>query len=554
MAKTITITSRSTPGSFAGTPVVGVGTLPAGTYYYKIIAISAINGGIRSAPSAEISVVLSATGSVNLSWAAVASSYYMVWRTTVSGDYVHKTISGVGASYKCKMLRTAHNAVSSSTTTMTDNGSVLTTNVTQGIIHYEYYDYEIPAVNISGGDAADPFSMKYLYDQDVALGWGYITRAGDSFTGYTYTIKCLIYAHSACYWVDKDGRSTWIVLGGINFTSDSTIILGWESTNEEWLYGVRIIKPVHTGYYALPQITFAGTTSLYGCTFDHINTEYQGYIVPLNYDYSLQCGASSLAFSGNYIIKGCKFIGPAYSTTFTGGGVFLVERCDFSAGSRTFSLLGGDFSTGQFKDIYVKDGGTGINYERSIQTYATFVGGLVKAGLRSVQLAYAGADLTLVDTIFDEAKIQFYQGLTYTGAGATLHYQNRIDITVLDDVNVPIENVSVTMKNVNSVVQFSVLTDALGAISQQRVEAYKYYPADNTVHTVTAAEKTNYNPFILTISKAGYETYTEKVTISSQVTKSVTLKTSLKMRRGLQGEVYLAENPSEGSRTKIIQV
>jgi len=437
---------------------------------------------------------------------------------------------------------------------MTDNGSVLTTNVGQSITHYEYYDYAIPLVNIAGGDAADPFSMQYLYEQDVALGWGYITRTGDSFTGYIYTIKCLITNSSASYWVDRDGRSTWIVLGGLSFTSTSTIILGWESTNEEWIYGVRIIKPVHTGYSALPPITFAGATSLYGCTFDHVNTEYQGYIIPLSYDYSVQCGSSSLSFIGNYTIKGCRFIGPTYSTSFTGGGAFLVERCDFSAGSRTFSLAGGDFSTGQFKDVYVKDDTTALNFEKTTQTYATFVGGLLKAGARTVQLAYAGADLTLVDTIFDEAKIQFYAGFTYTGAGATLHYQNRIDITVLDDVNVPIENVLVKMKNVNDVVQFSVLTNASGAISQQRVEAYKYYPADNTVHIATPAEKTNYNPFILTISKAGYETYTEKVTISSQVTKSITLKTALKMRRGLQGEVYLAENPSVGSSAKILKV
>src|SRR6266536_2992662 len=96
MARTITVKTLATPTGFAATPSTG-GTLPAGTYYYKMIAVfgntSTLSSSMqyRSAPCAEISVTVVANGKVDLSWGVViGATGYIVWRSKVSGDYRQK--------------------------------------------------------------------------------------------------------------------------------------------------------------------------------------------------------------------------------------------------------------------------------------------------------------------------------------------------------------------------------------------------------------------------------------------------------------------------------
>jgi len=95
------------------------------------------------------------------------------------------------------------------------------------------------------------------------------------------------------------------------------------------------------------------------------------------------------------------------------------------------------------------------------------------------------------------------------------------------------------------------ITDGLGTVvfngTQTEAEILKVWQELQGVET-------SYSPFTIEISKSGYETYTEIIDITSKMLKSITLKTALKMRRGLQGEVYLADNPSVGSSAKILKV
>jgi regulation of enolase protein 1 (concanavalin A-like superfamily) len=74
------------------------GTLPAGTHYFKVVAVLPIDGDtITSAASVETAAAVSANGAVSLSWAAVAGAeHYRIYKGTSSnGQNVYvKTADG----------------------------------------------------------------------------------------------------------------------------------------------------------------------------------------------------------------------------------------------------------------------------------------------------------------------------------------------------------------------------------------------------------------------------------------------------------------------------
>ena len=534
MARVATLSTLATPTGFGGVESATAGNLPARTYYYKIIALYGGGSGPssstqkRSAPSSEINVVnTTANKSIDLSWNAVSGATgYIVWRTLVSGDYENAYKPG-GNKFNCKALRTTYSVYSTTGTTLNDNASSTgiqqATATYQSLYHYMYLDFAVPRINISGGDVTDSFSMEYLYQQDLSNGWGVITRTGDVMIGYTYEVKAHIYASSAIYWKEEYYPNTWILWAGFySSNSGSTVLLGYESATEEWAYGVRFIILGHFGYYSFPNSQFSGNSSLYDCSFHIRNHSYEGYTLPVqaNSMYGMQAGGMSIGFSHNYTLKGCRFKGAPWSTRFDGGGTFLVERCDLSIGGRTFALGGGDFSTGEFKDVYIKDNSQGINCERRT---ATLRGGKVIAGTYTIFIAFGDAYLTLVGVDFDDTKIYWYQGQSVS-PGAKLDVKEEFDITVLNPDGTAISGATVTVKNKDDTEQFSLSTDANGEITSQDVLRLFCTPANNTNHAITADEKTNYNPFTLEIKKAGYKTYKNEFTIDSSIDWTIALQ------------------------------
>lgn len=86
----------SAPGAPTGTPSISGGHIPDGTYFYKITAYNASGetlGGTESAK--QVINGGSNYGSVALSWSSVSgATSYIVYRTTVSGQYVTTTYIG----------------------------------------------------------------------------------------------------------------------------------------------------------------------------------------------------------------------------------------------------------------------------------------------------------------------------------------------------------------------------------------------------------------------------------------------------------------------------
>lgn len=79
------------------TPVAtsGGGTLPAGTYYYKVTALDSYG---ETTGSVEASATLGATGHINLTWSSPPATGFNVYRSSTSGTE-HLLASTASASY-----------------------------------------------------------------------------------------------------------------------------------------------------------------------------------------------------------------------------------------------------------------------------------------------------------------------------------------------------------------------------------------------------------------------------------------------------------------------
>ncbi len=82
----------ATPAGVAAQAAIGAGTLPAGTYFYKVNARTAAGqtSKANSAPSVEVSATLPSAGAVTLSWTPVAgASDYVVYGRTSGGENMY---------------------------------------------------------------------------------------------------------------------------------------------------------------------------------------------------------------------------------------------------------------------------------------------------------------------------------------------------------------------------------------------------------------------------------------------------------------------------------
>ena len=78
------------------------GSLPADTYYFKVVAVMSTGGASAlSAPSTEVAVTTGSSGSVAMSWPAVsgADSYRVYRGTSSNGQSVYTPVSGTSFTY-----------------------------------------------------------------------------------------------------------------------------------------------------------------------------------------------------------------------------------------------------------------------------------------------------------------------------------------------------------------------------------------------------------------------------------------------------------------------
>jgi lysophospholipase L1-like esterase len=153
------------PTGFTATPVTGTGTLPAGTYYYQIATRGTFGS---SAPSTEVSVTLSATGSISFAWNPVGGmTGYIIWgRGTGNGGKTgYCFISGPGTAQT-----TALNVATDTGAALTA-GTMQTTDTTASNTQTTATRAKIARVNASIHRLADKYGLPVVDQYSSLVDW-----------------------------------------------------------------------------------------------------------------------------------------------------------------------------------------------------------------------------------------------------------------------------------------------------------------------------------------------------------------------------------------------
>ena len=138
----------------------------------------------------------------------------------------------------------------------------------------------------------------------------------------------------------------------------------------------------------------------------------------------------------------------------------------------------------------------------------------------------------------------FLSGSYYTNPWNVQEYYT-VNVKVLDENGSPISGATVTMVDNTSTQSFSVTTDANGDIATQNVLRMHAYYSSGLVCNVK-------NPYVITISKTGYETYTSDITVESKTAETITLKTAHRQLLTLDGDVISLQQPELGTNSESL--
>jgi hypothetical protein len=140
------------------------------------------------------------------------------------------------------------------------------------------------------------------------------------------------------------------------------------------------------------------------------------------------------------------------------------------------------------------------------------------------------------------------------GAGRwSLKEKYSFDLTVVDDNGVAISGATVVIKDANDVVLFTATTGVTGAITQQ-VLISKEFHFDPINNPSTGISENVYTTCNFTVSKDGYETYTCEGATIEKTDLIVSLKNVVPVRKTVDGRLLLANQPSKGSSSGLIEI
>jgi len=127
-------------------------------------------------------------------------------------------------------------------------------------------------------------------------------------------------------------------------------------------------------------------------------------------------------------------------------------------------------------------------------------------------------------------------------------------LTVLDINGDPVNGATVTLTDSKSTV-YSLTTDSNGETTSTDIKTSQtFFDPINASDTNYNYTKESFNPFTLTISKTGYETYTSEINIISKFYPTITLKSTVPIRQTIDGKLLLANQPETGSSAKLLEM
>lgn len=526
MAITVNRTAPlAAPGSPSAATGTASGTLTNGkTYYYKIAAITAADG-LQGVPTSEVSATANANGSINLSWSSVPGAYaYMVWRTPTSGDYSVGYFSGGNYTSDQGMmfLRNGNlyfaNFYTTTGTSLTDIGT--TTERASGYGYYRVWHnrqlrpYGSGQIQVSGGTSGDEANFEDIYSDAVANGYDTTTFQKLWSTEGHKTYLCYDQIDIQGYWIDFD--CTIYLTEPITTDGDTNPKrFGQLHINGFGYAGVTFILINPCGRQESQGFSLKATV-LYGCCL----LRDFGASYPQNDDYVSGNWAHTSVMN---VYQGTEAIDSVLEDN--GQGTYLrdttgivLRRARLTRNQRGFNMYV-DQSLNTF-DV--------VNVDTSIYV-TTGLGGTLRGctiGINANAHRFfnvTGVSRSLVDCIFPNG-----DGLPASASNGGTAINNEIflkwsfDLLVTDKEGNPIQSAAVTLDSSQNN-RISLTTGATGETATQELTEARYY---GDVASSNFSNTENHTPYVLTISKQGYQTYRTILAIEQTTSLVVRLNRS----------------------------
>lgn len=487
MAKSAIFTDILPPQSCTLSLVSGGSLKSNTTYYYKIIAvmnthktINYVFGTGQSLPSMEFSI----TTTTNDKSVQFVFPYqkgivgaWRIYRSEISGSYItYPSTSGCISTFPNDEDHNVANIV-----TFIDTGTAVSSN---NIFYEKSHGY----IQLSG-NSTDIWSIEYLYQLDVANGWGVILRDGLN----NYSICTHLLGYSGMLWEDKlktlnfyDGFSN---LTNTAFTFGQKLIDG---NGTHYIKGCNII--IRTNY--LSNFVFA-TLYSYSTTWKY--ESYEG----INY--------ASISFSIGVIRDAVISVLRSFTplTTQTEFKNVMYVSCDSAFGS----------GLGTYDNVMMIEGSrafqmaAGTMYCKNMSLYNMYQYGAVL--LVGKNIICNLVNISLYNSLIGKCLVD--------STGSIIYDKFSYNLEISSQNGSVIVGANVKIYDIDSVLIVDEITDLYGKIDEQEITRIRY---DASNLTLTPTEKT---PLTIIISKEGYETYYGKstYTISKKVDEKITLKTAV---------------------------
>lgn len=552
----------------------GTGVLTASTtYYYRVCSVSssAIYGAgsssfKMSAPTAEASATTTAIKRTIQLVVDSGSNGRVIWRTPTSGaydkggagtsDFLGNRTATAYIDSECQTVKgsTYGGDMSSSWSYINDYGVALEANYYSATLGIWGYYKETLYTGVERGDLkietdGETGNFEDIYDACVSNGWTdaliphhFTIANGRSQRQKIYTlndnlsIECIFSAYlttillrgvittysssSATFGRRQGSGGNYYYDAGCNFILNQAVSYSGDFYFKNSLfYSCRFTQAaIHESRHYAHFPIFDDNCELYDCVID-------GYA-------SLELPE----FAGdNIVVRNTILSESRYGLVVNSG---VLDTIDIDG----FTVQGG---TSIYNGVPYWTDGTEVDYKNF--TFKNSNPFLLSYSAASNDI---GVTLNFINPTFINSSITTSRG----GQSWIYNEQYELDLTVLDVDGNAISGATVVLTDSQSSQVFSTTTDSNGQITTQ-VATYKQYTGGTLYsagyHQYLADDVTTLSPHILTVSKAGYQTYTSVFDIDEKRGLVVTLQKSVDVFL-VEGDGMLTNAEAQNPQNNIL--
>lgn len=374
-----------------------------------------------------------------------------------------------------------------------------------------------------GDSWANAYTIESIYNAAVAGSWAGVTKTGSN----VYSFENLsIYVNTATYL-----KITNSVINFIGDTTDTDILTKG------------------AGYLQLGENT-AGKLSA-GCILYGKDLTTATKRVNANYAYAttVMYNFRGVTFD---VANGCNIVGGGteinYNAVLDVSNTHIIN-CNYGIrsplnGSNFDNLFINNCIIGVW--LYAMSGTTSLTLRNLVVQNNT-------TDIRNQSSANACQENTFLNCIFDSYQ-NYISGTTTADSYCIFNVDEYFNVKVVDEAGDPISGAAVNLYNKDDDLVVNTTTDSGGLITQQEVRRLRDAFIRVSPSFVNQQTITDYNPFTLEITKDGYESYGGDITIDAKTNIKITLKTALQTRKSVDGKIFIALNPEQGSSSNLLEL